>query len=207
MSYVVAVPEFVASAASDLAGIGSGLSAAHAAPALPTTAVMAAAGDEASAAIASLFSGHGKAFQALSAEMSAFHDQFVSTLNAGGGAYAAAEAANASPLQALNPIWPDVRAVINAPTDLLLGMPLIGKGTNGRRGQGKTAGRAGFCSAPAATAGPAPLGSPAAKAVTPSCSATAARAGPAGPVAPRCRKCLCRKHRLTNHSAAERRGN
>jgi hypothetical protein len=55
MSYVVAVPEFVASAASDLAAIGSGLNAAHAAAAVPTTAVVAAAGDEVSAAIASCF--------------------------------------------------------------------------------------------------------------------------------------------------------
>ena len=69
MSYVVAVPEFVASAASDLAGIGSGLSAAHAAAAAPTTTVVAAAGDEVSAAIASLFSGHGTAFQSLSPKL------------------------------------------------------------------------------------------------------------------------------------------
>jgi hypothetical protein len=45
MSYLVAVPEFVASAASDLSDIGSGLSAAHAAAAAPTTAVAAAAGE------------------------------------------------------------------------------------------------------------------------------------------------------------------
>ena len=84
MSYVVAVPEFLASAASDLAGIGSGLSAAHTAAAAPTTAVVAAAGDEVSAAIASLFSSHGQAFQALSAQAEAFHAQFVSALTAGG---------------------------------------------------------------------------------------------------------------------------
>src|ERR1700757_3146300 len=45
MSYVVAVPEFVASAASDLSNISSGLTAAHALAAAPTTAVVAAAGD------------------------------------------------------------------------------------------------------------------------------------------------------------------
>ena len=98
MSYVVAVPELVASAASDLAGIGSGLTAAHAAAAAPTTAVVAAAGDEVSAAIASLFSGHGQAFQSLSAQAAAFHSQFVQALSGAGGAYSAAEAANASPL-------------------------------------------------------------------------------------------------------------
>src|ERR1700759_978785 len=80
MSYVVAVPEFVVSAASDLSDIGSGLSAAHAAAAVPTTAVVAAAGDEVSAAIASLFSGHAQAFQSLSAQAAAFHSPFVQAL-------------------------------------------------------------------------------------------------------------------------------
>jgi len=60
MSYVVAVPEFVAFAASDLAGIRSAVNAAHAAAAAPTTGVVAAAGDEVSAAIASLFPGTGR---------------------------------------------------------------------------------------------------------------------------------------------------
>src|SRR6516225_453512 len=83
MSYVVAAPEFLASAASDLSGIGSSLSAGHAVAAVPTTAVVAAAGDEVSAAVASLFSGH------------------VQALNAGAGAYASTEAASAGPLQTL----------------------------------------------------------------------------------------------------------
>jgi len=81
MSYVVAVPEFVSSAASNLSNIGSGLNAANAAAAVPTTAVVAAAEDEVSAAIASLFSGHGQAYQALSAEAAAFHGQFVRALS------------------------------------------------------------------------------------------------------------------------------
>ena len=101
MSYVLAVPDFVASAASDLAGIGSALTAAHAAAAAPTTGVVAAGTDEVSAAAASLFAGHGRAFQALSSQTAAFHSQFVQTLNTAGGAYTAAEAANASPLQAV----------------------------------------------------------------------------------------------------------
>ena len=49
MSFVIAAPEFVSAAASDLAGIGSSLSAANAAASVPTTAVLAAAGDEVSA--------------------------------------------------------------------------------------------------------------------------------------------------------------
>ena len=98
MSYVVAIPDTLAAAAADVAGIGSSISAAHSAAAAPTTAVLAAASDEVSAAIASVFSGYGKEFQALSAQAAGFHAQFVQALNGAGGAYAAAEATNASPI-------------------------------------------------------------------------------------------------------------
>ena len=73
MSFVVAAPEFVSATASDVAGIGSSLTAAHAAAAAATTQVVAAAGDEVSAAIATLFSGHAQQFQALSAQAAGFH--------------------------------------------------------------------------------------------------------------------------------------
>ncbi len=43
MSYVLAAPDMLAAAASDVAGIGSSLSAANVAAAAPTTGVMAAA--------------------------------------------------------------------------------------------------------------------------------------------------------------------
>ncbi|OOK69234.1 PE family protein [Mycobacterium kansasii] len=115
MSHLIAVPEIVAAAASDLENIGSSISVANAAAQWPTTAVLAAGADDVSAAIAALFSTHAQAYQTLSAQAAAFHAQFVRTLNAGAGSYAAAEAANASPLQ------PVVDA-INAPTQALLGV-------------------------------------------------------------------------------------
>jgi len=58
MSYVIAAPEIMTSAASDLATIGSNLSAAHTAAAARTLAVMPAAADEVSVSIAHLFSQH-----------------------------------------------------------------------------------------------------------------------------------------------------
>src|SRR6516225_2121315 len=141
MSFVIAVPEFVASAATDLSNIGSGLSAANAAAAAPTTAVVAAAGDEVSAAIAAVFSWHAKEFQALGARAAAFHGEFVRALSGAGGAYSLTEAANASPL---GTVEHDVLAVINAPTDLALGRPLIGHGTNGAPGTGQAGGPGGI---------------------------------------------------------------
>jgi hypothetical protein len=62
MSFVVAVPDALGTTATDLAGIGATLSAANASTATQTTAVLAAAEDEVSAAIASLFSPTGRTF-------------------------------------------------------------------------------------------------------------------------------------------------
>jgi len=84
----------------------------------PTTEVLAAAADEVSAAVASLFGAHAEAYQALSAQAAAFHDHFVQLMSAGSGQYAAAEAANASPLQTA---VQQLLGVINAPTQSLLG--------------------------------------------------------------------------------------
>jgi hypothetical protein len=100
MSYLVAAPELMASAATDLSSIGSAVTSANAAAAAPTTKLLAAAEDEVSAAVTSLFSSHGNAFQALSSKAAEFHSQFVSSLRAGAGAYVRTEAANASTVAA-----------------------------------------------------------------------------------------------------------
>jgi hypothetical protein len=131
MSYLVAAPEFLASAATDLSNIGSTLSAAKSAAAAPTTGVLAAAEDEVSAAIAAMFSAHGQGFQALSAQAAAFHDRFVQTLTAGAGSYVGAEAANVAaftanpaasaaaaglaPLQSLNNLATQLAGVLGLP--------------------------------------------------------------------------------------------
>ncbi|MGB9303896.1 MAG: PE family protein, partial [Mycobacterium sp.] len=130
MSFLIALPEAVGTAARDLANLGSTLDAANAAAAAHTTGVLPAAADEVSAAIAALFSAHGKGFHAISAQAAAFQAQFVQALTAGAGAYAAAEAANASPLQTL-------LDAINAPILTLTGRPLIGNGAPGATGTGQ----------------------------------------------------------------------
>jgi hypothetical protein len=105
MSFVIA-PEFVSDAASNLAGIGSALEDAVTGARASTSGLAAAAADEVSAAIADLFSGHGQAFQAASAQASAFQAEFVRLLSGGAAQYASAEAANANPLLS----WTDQRA-------------------------------------------------------------------------------------------------
>ena len=117
MSLLSIAPDIVAGASGDLANLGSALQNASAVAAAQTTAVAAPAADEVSSAIAALFGSHAQEFQALSAEASAFHDQFVNLLSGGTAQYVSTEVANAQ--QAL------VNAV-NAPAQALLGQPLIG---------------------------------------------------------------------------------
>ncbi|MFY2858406.1 PE family protein, partial [Mycobacterium sp. THU-M104] len=139
MSFVYVVPDEVSSAAAEIATIGSTIGDARTAAAGPTTAVLAAGGDEVSTAIAGLFSDVGTEFQALADQAAAFHHQFVQTLTGGGSAYGAVEAANVSPLQTIEnlvntapaaalqtaenlvntPALQPIENVINTPTEVL----------------------------------------------------------------------------------------
>jgi PE family len=94
MSFVTTQPALLASAAGELQSIGSAVASGNAAAAGPTTGVMPAAADEVSALTAAHFAAHGALYQALSAQATAIHEMFVSTLGTSAGSYAAAEAAN-----------------------------------------------------------------------------------------------------------------
>ncbi|RAM34125.1 hypothetical protein C9J57_004515 [Mycobacterium tuberculosis variant bovis] len=142
MSFVLIAPEFVTAAAGDLTNLGSSISAANASAASATTQVLAAGADEVSARIAALFGGFGLEYQAISAQVAAYHQRFVQALSTGAGAYASAEAAAAEQI---------VLGVINAPTQALLGRPLIGDGANATTPGG--AGGAGASATGAATGG------------------------------------------------------
>jgi len=94
MSFVIS-PDLVTAAAENLAAIRSSLGEAAAAAAAPTSSLAAAGADEVSAAIAKMFGTYGREFQALEAQATAFHAEFVSLLNGSGAAYLATELANA----------------------------------------------------------------------------------------------------------------
>ena len=85
MGFVTAAPDVLSLAAAEVADVGSALTAAHTAAVSSTTKLVAAAGDEVSAAIAELFGGYGQQFQSLSAQAATFHALFVRALNARGG--------------------------------------------------------------------------------------------------------------------------
>jgi hypothetical protein len=98
MSFLFTQAEKLTATASDLAGIGSTISAVNVAAALPTTGVPAPGADAVSALVAEIFGAHGQQHQAISAR-AAFHDQFVQDMKAAGHTYADTEAANASRLR------------------------------------------------------------------------------------------------------------
>jgi hypothetical protein len=74
-----------------------------------------------SARIAALFSTHAQQFQALSAQASSFHQQFVDLMNGGAAQYAGTEAA----------VQQNLLNAVDAPTLALIDRPLIGPGANG----------------------------------------------------------------------------
>ena len=94
MSYLVAVPDSLTAAASDLAGIGAAISDATTAADAATRGMLPAAADEVSAQIAEFFAGHADQYRAVTAQAAAFHSAFVRALDAGEASYASAEAAN-----------------------------------------------------------------------------------------------------------------
>ena len=100
MSFVNATPEYVASAASDLAKIGSSITYANSTASTATAAVEAAGADAVSTSISQLFGAHAAAYEAISSQAALFHQQFVQLMSGGATEYADTEAVNAAPLQA-----------------------------------------------------------------------------------------------------------
>jgi hypothetical protein len=96
MSFVTALPAMLEFTAGELQSIGAVVVAGNTAAAAPTTGVIPAAADEVSALTAAHFAAHGVLYQELSAQATAIHELFVTTLGASAGSYAAAEAANAA---------------------------------------------------------------------------------------------------------------
>ncbi|MHA7653620.1 PE family protein [Mycobacterium sp. ML4] len=93
MAAVIAAPDLIAAATTDLAAIQSALSAA-----IPVQKVLPAAADEVSASIAHLFSQHGRDYLAASSQAEAYHEHFAQRLSAAANSYATAETHNAAVL-------------------------------------------------------------------------------------------------------------
>jgi len=158
VSLVFIAPDMVESVACGAAVIGESISAAQSAAAASTTSVTAAAEDEVSAAIAALFSSHAQQFQALGTQAAVFHDQFVAALRGAGGAYAAAEAANATPLGSLEKAATQVAWF--SPVKDLTRRPLFGNGASGAAGTGDNGQPGGWLIGSGGNGGAGPAGQP-----------------------------------------------
>jgi hypothetical protein len=141
VSFFDVVPELLQAAAADLTSISSSVSDAHAAAATQTTGIEAAAADEISAAITSVFEQFGQNIQALGARASVYSQNLVQTLGGSAALFAAEEAQSTSALQTAEIAYQiaenDVLTVVNYPTNVLIGRPLLGNGANGADGTGQ----------------------------------------------------------------------
>ena len=95
MSFVTAHPGALATAASQLNGVGSVMAARNVAATAATTGLLPVAADEVSALTATQFNAQGVVYQAVSAQANVVHELFVAILGTSAGSYAATEAANA----------------------------------------------------------------------------------------------------------------
>jgi hypothetical protein len=136
-SYVIAVPEAFAAVTGELTGIGEAIKGAAAEAAPSTTGIAAAAGDEVSAAITTLFDRYAQEFQTLTAQTTLFHTEFVRALSGAETTYAAAEESNVSLLvKGLQQQFFDQG--IFSPFIYLTGQPLFGKAAVGPVVTGRT---------------------------------------------------------------------
>ncbi|WP_421845919.1 PE family protein [Mycobacterium sp.] len=114
MSYVLTTPEILVTAATEVDDIASAIRTANAAATDPISHVLAAAGDEVSAAAATLFNTYAQEYRAIVEQAAGFHRQFTAALAHAANAYAYAEAINSAAIStALN--------AVNTPIQLLLG--------------------------------------------------------------------------------------
>ncbi|WP_156687457.1 PE family protein [Mycobacterium sp. Marseille-P9652] len=125
MSLVVVAPDALTATAAEVETIGSSLAAAQQTAAGPTTGLAAAAADEVSEGVATLFAAYGQEYQAQIAQADAFHQRFLQALSSAAGSYAAAEEASALLLQAQQ----NVVGAVNVPAQALLAHPFIGTGS------------------------------------------------------------------------------
>ncbi|OBI47812.1 PE-PPE domain-containing protein [Mycobacterium sp. E787] len=116
MTYLLAQRETMAAAAADVAKTGSVINQARATAAGRITGVAAAAGDEVSLAVGTLFNRFGLEYQAMVTQAGAFHAAFAQALAAAEGSYTQAEAAAANALTGgAGPVAAIVNAVANDP--------------------------------------------------------------------------------------------
>jgi hypothetical protein len=125
MSFLKTIPQELLSAAAQLEGIGTSLTAQNAGAAAPTTSIAPAASDPVSILQAGIFSSYGTLYQQLAAEAQAIQQQFTSTLGLSSGTYSATEASNATSAAAgpLSGIINEISKILGGPVTSVGGTP------------------------------------------------------------------------------------
>ena len=126
MSFLKTIPQELLSAAAQLEGIGTSLTAQNAGAAAPTTSIAPAASDPVSILQSGIFSSYGTLYQQLAAEAQAIQQQFTSTLGLSSGTYSATEASNAAAAAATDPISTlinDISTLLGGPVTSFGGQP------------------------------------------------------------------------------------
>jgi PE family/PPE-SVP subfamily C-terminal region len=126
MSFLKTIPQELLSAAAQLEGIGTSLTAQNAGAAAPTTAIAPAAADPVSILQSGIFSTYGTLYQQLAAEAQAIQQQFTSTLGLSSGTYSATEASNAATAAANGPVSTlinDISTLLGGPVTSFGGQP------------------------------------------------------------------------------------
>lgn len=94
MSFVIAQPEILSTAAAELHSINAAVRAGNVAAAAPTIGISPAAADVVSMLTAAQFASHARLYQEVSAQAAAVREQLATTLGISAGSYAATESAN-----------------------------------------------------------------------------------------------------------------
>lgn len=100
MSYVVAALDMIETASANAAQISAAVGAGNLVAAIPATQLAAAAADEVSVAIASLFETHAGEYRSAAPQAAVYHQEFVKNLGAAAASYGGAEAAILAELEA-----------------------------------------------------------------------------------------------------------
>ncbi|OBK21792.1 hypothetical protein A5634_09395 [Mycobacterium asiaticum] len=125
MSLVLVRPEVLASATTDLENLGAGLNAVNRAAAFPTGALIPAAADEISTAVATFFAEHGLQYQTVAKQFATSYEQFQLRMLESAREFVLAEIAIAQHLTST------ASHLVNDPFVDVTGRPLFGDGANG----------------------------------------------------------------------------
>src|ERR1700749_1118502 len=115
MSFLTAIPQELLSAATQLEGIGTSLTAQNTGAAATTAALEPAASDPVSLLQAGIFSSYGTYYQQIATEAQAIAQRFTSTLGLSSGSYTETKPVNAAASGPLGNLVDTINPILGGP--------------------------------------------------------------------------------------------